>query len=85
MLISDRRRIDGRLFFELADPPVASAVVITPGTAATASVPLDSVVDVPEVDAGLSFFDDDDDDDDEEAIAEAAAADALAESTVTGF
>lgn len=86
MLMSDRRRIDGRLFFELAkDPPVASAAVIVSGTSAAVSAPapLDSViVDVPDVEAGLSFSDDEGNDD---ASKEEAAADALADSTVTVF
>lgn len=80
MLMSDRRRTDGRLFFELAeDPPV-----IVSGTSAAVSAPAppDSVVvDVLEAEAGLSFSDD------ENAAKEevAAAAEALADSTVTAF
>lgn len=87
MLMSDRRRIDGRLFFELAeDPPVASAAVIVSGTSAAVSAPapLDSVVvvvDVPDVEAGLSFSDDEDDND----ASKESAAEALADSTVTAF
>lgn len=77
--------MDGRLFFELAeDPAVASAAVIVSGTSAavSASAPLDSVVvDVPEVEAGLSFSDDDDGAVKEEAAA--SAVEALADSTVT--
>jgi hypothetical protein len=81
MLMSDRRRIDGRLFFELADPPFASAGVIASGTAAAASAPLDPVVDALVVETGLTISDSDDDDKEAETV----AADALAESTATGF